>query len=39
MVELFISRGAKTMQLSVRGLTSNELNLLVKELGMKEMMD
>lgn len=39
MVELFISRGSKTMQLSVRGLTSNELNLLVKELEMKEMMD
>lgn len=35
-LELFVSRGSKTMQLSVEGFTERELAHLVSELGMKE---
>jgi hypothetical protein len=38
LLELAISRGGKTMQLAVRGLTHRELALLVAELGLREMM-
>lgn len=37
LLELTIGRGAKTMQLAVRGLTHRELALLVSELGLREM--